>query len=93
MRPPEGGRYEGNDIDATPVRGRRMAEMEPSMFAGHSVLCPYDCKDKGANREIGVPRLMRGARPGLPRAADSGSPSRLPSCVRASRVNKLPHST
>src|SRR6185437_365048 len=27
------------------------------------------------------------------RAADIGSPSKLPSCVRASRVNKLPHST
>jgi hypothetical protein len=26
------------------------------MFAGHSMLCPYNCNDKGANREIGVPR-------------------------------------
>ena len=43
------------------------------MFAGHSMLCPYDCKDKGANREIGVPRLMRGARPGTPGQQTAGA--------------------
>ena len=31
--------------------------------------------------------------PGRAPAAEGGSPSKLPSCVRAGRVNKLPHST
>jgi hypothetical protein len=33
---------------------RMIAQITPSKFAGHSMLCPYE--GKGANREIGVPR-------------------------------------
>ena len=33
---------------------------------------------KGANREIGVPRLMRGARRGKPRAANQREPFEAP---------------
>ncbi len=40
-----------------------------------------------------MPRSHAGGTPGQARAANSGSPSKLPSCVRASRVNELPHST
>ncbi len=42
------------------------------MCAGHSMLCRYECSDKVANRESGVPRLMRGARRGKPRRQIAG---------------------
>ena len=53
-----------------------MVHITPSMFAGHDISCPY--KGKGANREIGVPRLMRGARPGKPERQTAAASRRTP---------------
>ena len=45
----KGGRYESKK---RLLRGRWMAGTLPSMFAGHSVLCPYDCKGKGKGARL-----------------------------------------
>ena len=38
----------GDGQGGAPLRARRMAQNTPSMFAGHSMLCPYDYDGKGA---------------------------------------------
>ncbi len=78
--------------------GRQVAKH----VCGHSMLCPYHCKgkercrveklgdpplqSKSADREIGVSRLVRGARPGKPgrqtAGASSRTPQEVPECAR-----------
>jgi hypothetical protein len=96
----EHGRHERMDRSSKqeaatpPATNRRTQQRVLDHFRQeYNQVRPQEALQKGgwwAGSQACAPGTRRG---GLVAAADGGRPSRLPSCVRASRVNKLPHST
>ena len=68
-------------------------EATPSMFAGHSMLCPYEERNARMSGSGAVPGIEERSFDCVPRRAQTarrkkrGTP--LPSCVRAGRMTAI----